>query len=433
MRPSTAFKKYVYNTGWLFVEKCLRIVVGFSVGVWVARYLGPERLGILNYAQSFVFLFSAFATLGLDGIVIRELVKHPEKRDILLGTSFVLKLAGAVISISFLSVAIYLSQIDTNTTLIMLLFGFVVIFQTFNVIDFYFQSKVLSKYVALSQAISMVLISAGKIALILSAASLIWFAFVIAIEALLIACGLTIYYLKSGSSLRLWIFDRSVAKALIADSWPLILSALMVSLYMRIDQVMITHMISPTSNGYYAAAVKISELWYFIPTIIVGSVFPAVVRAKTTDSRMYNTRLQQLYIVTLWSSILIVLPIAFWSESIVNLLYGQTFAPAANVLKIHSWTLILVSLGVASSSWYISENLQKLAFARTFFGMVVNIILNSHFIPIWGIIGATYATLISYFVASFLFDFFPRKTRPVFVMKLRSFLFWRLYAEKSRK
>lgn len=75
------FRRYFANTSWLFAEKILRMVVGLFVGVWVARYLGPERFGLLSYAQSFVGLFSAFATLGLDEIVVRELVKDESKRD----------------------------------------------------------------------------------------------------------------------------------------------------------------------------------------------------------------------------------------------------------------------------------------------------------------------------------------------------------------
>ena len=91
----SGFRRYFANTAWLFAEKILRMVVGLFVGVWVARYLGPAKFGLLSYAQSFVALFGAIATLGLDGIVVRELVKDESKRDVLLGTSFVLKLIGA--------------------------------------------------------------------------------------------------------------------------------------------------------------------------------------------------------------------------------------------------------------------------------------------------------------------------------------------------
>ena len=81
---SASFKKYFANTGWMFGEKIVRLVLTFFVGIYIVRYLGPEQFGLLGYALGFVGLFSTISTLGLDGIVTRELVKTPDKKDVLL-------------------------------------------------------------------------------------------------------------------------------------------------------------------------------------------------------------------------------------------------------------------------------------------------------------------------------------------------------------
>ena len=81
LQLSTGFKKYFVNTGWLFFERIIGMAVTFFVGVYVARYLGPANFGLLSYAGSFVGLFMGISALGLNNIVVRELVKNEKKRD----------------------------------------------------------------------------------------------------------------------------------------------------------------------------------------------------------------------------------------------------------------------------------------------------------------------------------------------------------------
>jgi len=421
MELSANFKKYFSNTSWLFAEKIVRMIVGFTVGVWVARYLGPERLGIFSYAQSFVFLFSAFATLGLDGIVVRELVKTPERRDVLLGTSFVLKLIGAVLTLSLLGSAIFLSNTDKSTSIIMMLIGSATVFQAFNVIDFYFQSKVLSKYVVFAQATAMIVVNGIKIALIVNEADLVWFAGVVVVEALLISVGLVGYYLKSGTSIFKWVIDWSVAKELLRGSWPLILSGIMISLYMKIDQVMIMHILGAEANGQYAAAVKLSELWYFIPVIITASLFPAIIKAKDESNDRFTSKMTNLYSLLIIIALCFTITFTFFSTPISLYLYGGRFNLVSSVLSIHIWAGIFVSIGVASGKWLIVNDLQFKGTKNTAIGALINITLNLYLIPKMGITGAAVATLISYAIAAYLALFWSMSTRQNFTMISKAF------------
>lgn len=401
------FQAILGNSGWLFADKILRMGIGLIVSVWIARYLGPEQYGLWNFAIAFAALFSALATLGLDGIVIRELVKQPERQYALLGSAFALKLIGA--SVSLLVVLIAISLMYRGETLTLWLVGISAagfIFQSVNVVDFYFQAKVQSKYTVYSANAAFILVTLVKIYLLLSSAPLIVFAWAGLIEVVLTSVFLLIAYQSNHQSMRDWWYEGPVMRKLLKESWPLMLAGLAVMVYMRVDVVMLQQMAGEHEVGVYAAATKISEIWYFLPSIVVASVSPAIIKAHSLDSYQYISRLRQLYFVMAWLAIGIAAPLSLMSDTIVNLLFGRDFAEAAPILAIHLWASIAVFLGVASSQYLLVEGLQKISFYRTLIGLIVNVILNLLLIPGMGAKGAAIATVASYFVATFALVFF---------------------------
>lgn len=418
------FMKYFKNTSWLFGEKILRIFVGLFVGVWVARYLGPEQFGLFSYAQSFVGLFAAIATLGLDEIVVRELVKDETKRDELIGTAFLLKLIGAIVVLLILAIVISFTLNGYATNIIIFVVASATIFQAFNVVDFYFQAKVMSKYVVYANMISLFLSSIIKIVLILNEAPLVAFAWTVLFDSFILACGFIYFYVKySKFNIQNLTFNKAIAIILLKDSWPLILSSIVISVYMKIDQVMIMEMLDAEAVGQYAAAVRISEAWYFIPIVIASSLFPAIINAKQQSEELYYTRLQKLYDLMVGSAIMIALPMTFLSDWAIHLFYGEEYNQAGDVLMIHIWAGVFVFLGVASGKWLLSENLQIFSTVNTTIGAIVNIVLNYILIQKIGIVGAAWATLISYFVAAYLCLLFSQKTRINFINLSKSLLF----------
>ena len=423
IKKQLGFKKYFQNTLWLISEKVIRIFSTLLVGVWVIRYLGPSDFGILAYAQSYVALFAVLSTFGIDSLVIRELVKDNTKRDELIGTVFWLKVMGALVVLVILAIAVNFTSNNYLTNAIIFIIASTTIFQSFNVLDLYFQSKVMSKYVAYSNMISLLLTSLLKIALILSKAPIIAFAWVILFESFILAIGFIYFYIKTNSTfiIKNLKFTKTTAISLLKDSWPLFFSAIVVTIYMKIDQVMIKEMLNSEALGQYAAAVKLSEVWYFIPAAIVSSVFPAIINAKKKSEELYNARLQMLYNLMVWMAIVIALPMTFLSDWIVALLFGGEYNQAGSILMIHIWAGVFVFLGLASTNWFVVENLLLLSFWRTFAGMVVNVFLNYILIPKYGGIGAAYATIISYSISAFLYDVLQKKTRTMFKMKLRAF------------
>ena len=429
LKHQSGFRKYFANTSWLLGERALRIAVSLFVGIYVARYLGPERFGLLSYALSFVGIFVALATLGLDEVVVRELIKTPEQREKILGTSFLLKLVGTLLMWAAILVAIPLTENDLQTNILIIIIAFGTVFQAFNVIDLNFQAKVKSKYVVHAQFIQLIISSIVKIILVVNEAPLIWFASVYSLDVIVLAMGLVFAYLYNGDNIFSWKWSFETSKYLLHDSWPLIFAGVVISVYMKIDQVMIKEMLGAKEVGLYAAAVKLSEAWYFIPMAIASSLFPAIINAKVYQKEVYYQRLQKLYDLMVWIAIAIALPTTFLSTLVVEFLYGKEYLGSSSVLIIHIWTAVFVFLGVASSKYLLAENFIKKTFYRTFIGALLNIIMNYYLIGIIGIQGAAISTLVSHFFAAYFYDILDKDLRIMFIMKTKSLFFYSLYAK----
>lgn len=394
-------QKIIANTGWLFFDRILRMGVGFFIGIWVARYLGPEQYGLLSYAQAFVALFMPLATLGLDGIVVRNLVREPEKRDEILGSAFILKLLGGFVVIVLSSLTILFIRPDNILTFwLVLITAAGTLFQAFDTIDFWFQSQVQSKYTVYAKNSAFLITAVLRVIFILGHASILAFAVVSFVEILIGSVGLIYVYRRKRANIRTWKPNFATMKVLLHDSWPLILSGLAVMIYMRIDQIMLGEMLGDKEVGIYTAGTKLSEVWYFIPSALVLSLAPSIVKAKQTGDFEYYRLLQILFDMLAIMSYIIIIPLSFLSEKIITLLYGLSFAGSSKVLLIHIWASLFVFLGVARTQYLINEKLTRYSLYTTLIGAIVNVILNYLLIPNYGSQGAATATLISQFIAS---------------------------------
>jgi O-antigen/teichoic acid export membrane protein len=404
-------RKYFANTSWLLGERILRMGVSLFVGIYVARYLGPERFGLLSYSLSFVMLFSLLASFGLDDILVRELVKRPEQRKNLLGTVFWLKVCGTVVMGIAIALVLQFKSEDQQTYWMIGLITIGLLFQTTNVVDFYFQSQVQSKFAVLAQAFQLLVTSLFKIYLVWNQAELIWFAFALMLDQAVVAVLFLLVYNWKIEWFPFFSFRWKQAKKLMRDAWPLIFAGMVVSVYMKIDQVMLKEMLDVKAVGVYAAAVKLCEAWYFLPTAVIASLFPAVIKARKKSETLYNERVQKLYDLMVWGSVAVALPTTLLADWIIPILYGPDFHDSAVILRIYIWAGVFVSLGVASSKWLVIENLQLYSFYVTALGALLNVGFNLWLIPIYGIKGAAFATLISYFTVAYVSLSFFKKTR----------------------
>jgi len=408
--------------------------VALFVGIYVARYLGPERFGLLSYAASFVGLFTALATLGLDGIMVRELVKTPERRDELLGTAFWLKSGGAILMWIGIIAAITFTNNDTETNILIAIIALGVIFQAFNVIDFNYQAEVKSKFVVYVQLVQLVVSSIIKLVLIWISAPLVWFACVFLIDAVVHSVGLTAIYLKNTGKVWHWKWRWETAKELLGDSWPLILSSGAIMIQARIDQVMLNEMIGSAEVGQYAVAMSMIEAFGFIPMVIYSSLAPSITNAKKTSETFYRQRLIQLYRLMFLLFFATAIPIYLTAKPVVIFLFGEAYTKAGWLLQLFAIRLFFTNLGVARSLFITNNNLFKYSFIASITGAILNIAFNYLLIPYYGASGAIVATVISFTFTIFVLDAFYSETRENFIAMINGiWSFWKLFGEGFSK
>ena len=414
-------RKYFANTSWLLVERFIRMVVSLFVGIYVTRFLGPERFGILSYVLSFVLLFSPLLHLGHREIIVLDLIKSPEKRDLILGSAILLRLGGAVLLVGGVSVGIQFVENDQQTLLMIGIISVGIMFQSWELVDYYFQSQVQSKYTVWAQTIQLIVVSLCKLALIFWQASLFWFVIVYSIEYVILAILYLIMYIWRVGWFPIRRCNLKYTQKLLKNSLPLLFSTIAIMIYMKIDQIMLKELVGPTSVGIYSAAVKLCEAWYQFPVLVAGSYYPAIIGAKVNNSELYNSYLQKLYSFLVWGAIAIAIPTTLFSDWIIHNLYGNEFAKSVVILQIYAWASVFVFMGVANHKWLLIENCQKYILLTTLLGMVINIVCNIILIPLYGASGAAVASLISYGIGSYgSLLFFPR-LRVAFWLATKSF------------
>lgn len=396
-------RKYAQNTLWLLVENILRLVSGVLVGVWVTRYLGPEKYGILSYALASVAIFGTIAKVGLDSIVIRDLVNYPSKLAEYLGTSFWLKIIGGITTLLLVWIT------TSNFYVVIIAAG--LIFQSFEVIDFYFQSQVKSKFVSIGKVAQVVISSLLKVYLIKVHADLSMFALVYLIDQISLAMFLYITYRHEKRIAFLNKFNMKIAKELVSESWPVIAISLAAVLQSRADQILINTKIGPLELGYYAAAIGFIEIFSFVPIIINSSFTPAIMNAKKRSEAEYFYRLQKYYSLMFVLFLVVALPIFIFGKQLVILLYGIDFSRAGFIFSLMALRVFFTNMGVARSQFILNEKLYHYNFIATLIGAIVSIILNYLLVPYYGLVGAIIISYLSYFISTFFIDIFTEKTR----------------------
>lgn len=416
----TIKSKSFINVIWLSADSLIRMGLGFIVSVWLARYLGPQHFGIYNYCLAIITIYVSVASLGMNGVVVREIIKNEKKTNVIMGTSVFLQIFGSVASCVLVIITVYfLRPSDWGVMLAVFVMLPSVLLRSSDIFKYWFESQITSKYTVISQNFAFFVSSGAKIAIIVSGGSYIYVCATVSIETLLTTILLFYFYKKHGYSEK-WIFSFVEAKRLLSLSWPLIISGMAFMLYMRIDQIMIGSMVSDAAVGVYSVAVKMVEVWYFFPVAIVGSLFPKIIKVREIDSEEYNRRLQFLYDLLVVISVCIALFVTFLSDYIISFFYTAQYFEASVLIKIYSWVSVFYFLSSASGRWYINEGLQKYALNRNVIGLIMAIALNYILIPVYGVLGSVYATLIAYACAGYFFDILSSRTRVAFYQKTKA-------------
>ncbi|MDB5259222.1 MAG: hypothetical protein JWO73_430 [Candidatus Taylorbacteria bacterium] len=412
------FQKHFQNIGWMFFARLGSMAISFVSTAYIARNLGAANYGQLSYATSFVGLFGFLASFGIEQILCRDLVRHPEKRNGYMGSAMTLRLAASSITTIVCIISAFIWSPKDVSFILICIVSLTFIFSSFQLLSYEFQAEAKSKGPSILSTLIVLILNILKIGVMFYGGGVIYLAGVLLLEPILYTIGILYLRTREYGTIRNWKFDKAIAKSIARDSFPLIFASAFFAIYARIDQVMIKNMLSSESVGLYDSAVRISELWYFIPNIIIGGLFPAIINAKKTSEELYYRRTKKLFILIAGISVLTALPTALFSNYLVIIIFGTGFIGAVGVLKIYVWSNIGAALNLMSQQLLITENMTKIILATTFLGMITNVGLNLVMIPKYGMAGAAYASLISYVVPFFSLILF-KKSRKILLNLFR--------------
>lgn len=425
---SNSGKKIVGNIGWLTIERGVRLGIGLVIGILVARYLGPTNYGKLNYVITFAIIVESITSLGLDNIIIKKVVVLKDRQFEILDTALSLRLLSSLILIPIAIILIHLLRNDYTISLLAYVILGSVVFRALDVTDFWFQSYIDSKYVVFSKIISFSIYGVTRLFFIYVGSTVINFGIAFLIEGVLRSVLLGWFYLKKSGTSFHFNFDWMLSKLLVKESWPLLFSAITVMIYMKIDIIMLGSISNDNEVGLYTAAVKISEVLYNIPVIITATLFPLILKYKEESDVLFNKRMQMLYDFMSISMLIISVLIFLVSDQIISLLFGLEYLQSSKMLAIHIWSSIFITFSLIRGKWLIAKNLEIYTALTQGLGAIANIILNLLFIPKWLGIGASIATLISYFIASTIASCLFKDLREEFMMQIRAlFPYLRMY------
>ena len=388
----------------------------------IARYLGPQEYGMANYVISVVTLFTTFSTLGMQELTIKDFVNKDEEESTIIGTGIIIRIIGAIVLIILSQVTLYiLNGFNTTYQILGIIMGTCMIFKAFEVIEYYLQSQMNLKVSSIIRFITTIIVIIAKILVVVFRLGTVGFVCTYLCDAVVAALLFIIYY-KFNKPYEKWKFSKKYAKKLLSRCWYIALAGLLSTIYMRIDQVMLGKMLTDTTeNGIYSAAVRIAEMWYFIPSAIIASFQPNInAMKKRKNEKGYIGLLQQLYDVIAVIGISFGIGITFFGWIAIDILYGAAYAEASKVLAVLVWAGLFATLGTARSVWLINENLQKYTIIYTLTGAITNVVLNYIFIPFIGAFGAAVATLVSQIVADLLTLMLFKNTRISSIMMLKS-------------
>lgn len=414
--------KETQNAGWLIGGKIIQMVLSLFVGVLTARYLGPSNYGLISYGSAYVTFFSAICTLGLNSVIIKDFVDHPDEQGKAIGSSLLMRFVSSVLSaIMIVGVVFVVDSGEKLTMTVVALCSLGAVFHIFETFNYWFQYQYKSKVTAIAVLVAYIITSAYKIVLLIMQKDVRWFAFASSVDYIAVAVILLIAYKKNnGKKLS---FSLTKSKSLLNVSRHYILSAMAVAIYGQTDRLMLKQMVGENEVGYYATAMTICTMWNFVLAAIIDSMYPTIIRLKNQDYVAYEKKNRQLYAIVFYISCFVSIAFLVLGDFIVKLLYGEEFLPASDVMKIITWYTAFSYLGVARNAWVVSEGCQK--YLKYMYGCAaaLNVVLNFLMIPYLGGAGAALASLITQIFTSIVLPFAFKEMRPNAKLMLEAITF----------
>lgn len=424
-RDDLEFKEVIANTGWQVFEKVLRLGSALLSGILVARYLQPEQYGTYNYALAFTSFFIAVSNLGANQIFVKDLITSPEHNKEIVSTAFTLRIVSGIFFFAIASGTSLVLIKDSTVQLLVIIFSLQMILKASEAIEFFFQSRMEYKYITCSKSLSSIVSVTLIVAAVTSERSIFILAMASVLECLVSLLLTLKFYKNKHQTISFSFVSFTRLKKVLSDSWPLIFSGFAITVYMRIDQIMISRMSGSVELGLYSAVVQLTEAFYLLPIAFIQASFPKLIKLKEKNEQEFYTSLQDLYNKVSLMGYVSILFVSLFPQKILSSLYGETYLEAAPVLSLSIWSVIFVTLGVARSSFIIAMNFPKFHLKTVVMASVINVVLNFFLISEYGAFGAALSTVISYWFATHGACFFFQPLRKTGNMITKSLLFIR--------
>lgn len=402
--------RVVNNSIWIISERLIQAAVSFFIQIATINYMTTDSWGAISYCSAFVNVFLSLSSLGLEYIVIKELTAHPEDQDEIMGTALSLRLAAGLVSIVCMLLLIGATRhFQLRYGVIGFLISLQLIFRVSDLFDYFFQSKLESKHVAIAKAITYVIVACWKVYIIATAKTEGYFAFSYALDAMVICVILLLIYLKEAKPHPHFSMVR--AKSLLNQSKHFILASMITMIYSEMDRLMLGNMGGDTQVAIYTTAYGIAMVWVFIPNAIMTSYRPAIMEGHATHTN-YLERVRTLYSIIIWIGIAAGVGCMIFGKWFFSTFYKSEYMASVPSLYLLIWSTLFSHLAVSRSTWLVCEDLNRYSSIFPIWGVVVNLILNALLIPKLGATGAALATLVTQFVVTMIAPLFYPPTRP---------------------
>lgn len=398
------------NAAWIIGCKIVQSLINLLIGLLTARYLGPSNYGIISYVSSIVAFAMPIMQLGLKQTLVKEFVQAPDREGEILGTALMINIISSIFcmlgSVTFVMVA---DAGEKQTILVCALYSLTLLFQATEMTQYWFQSKLLSKYPSIATLCAYIVVAVYKLYLLVTQKSVVWFALSNVLDYFLISLILMVIYRKVGGQ-RLGI-DWKLGRQMLSRSKYYIIPSLMVMIFQHTDRIMIKMMIGEAETGMYSAAITCIGISGFVFAAVIDSARPVILEMKTKDQALYETRVIQLYSIITCMSMAQSVGMALLAKPLVWLMYGPEYAGSARILAVAVWYITFGYYGSVRNIWILAEEKQKYLTGINIAGALANVILNFCLIPIFGAIGAAVASLVTQFFTNVIIGFIFKPIR----------------------
>ncbi len=411
--------KTIANAGWIIACKIMKSILGVIISTLTARYLGPSNFGLINFAASVVAFVTPITTLGFNHVVVQELLYSPKSEGKILGTSMIMSLISSVLCIGgVVTFSVISDPSDKEAIIVCSLYSLLLLAQAFEIVQYWFQSKLLSKYTSIVSLIAYFVVSIYKVFLLVTNKSIYWFAVSNAVDHMII--GITLLIICRKKCKQRFLFDFSWAKTLFNKSKFFIVSSMMVTVFAQMDKIMLKFMLGEEATGIYSAAFVCAGMTSFAFAAVIDSIRPAIIESKKRNDSTYEKKMCGLYAIIVCMALAQSLIMTLGASPIISILYGSAYKESTTILRLIVWYTTFSYLGSARNVWILAEEKQRYLWIINLTGALTNVVLNLILISLLGVKGAAIATVITQIITNVVIGFIIKPLRPAHLLMIKS-------------